>query len=368
MSQDDYELWLSDAAVDPQWDRFVESAFDGHHVQTAGWANVKALLGWKAARVVASERGTPVGGAQLLLREIPVFGAVGYVPKGPIAAKDDAALRSRLIDAVTELADSRRVRHLTVQPPNHGHDFVPLLTARDFAVSSVPVAPAVSLMIDLSPSIDEIMAQLSRKTRYNVRVGQRKGIKVREGDAGDLTTYHTMLATTAKRQGFGLYPIRYFQAMWQHLHPTGHLKLFIAEHEGEVVAGQLIVPFGETVINKLSVWSGLHGDKRPNEALQWNSIEWSKANGYRYYDFEGINRAAAEALRRNEPIPEELKQTVTSFKVGFGGAPVVFPEAYYFVRSSLVRFGYESVLPRVADSPLMEKVVGALRFGGGRVG
>jgi hypothetical protein len=177
-----------------------------------------------------------------------------------------------------------------------------------------------------------------------------------------------MLKATATRQDFSPYPLHYFHAMWRLLEPTGNLKLFLALLGDEVVSGQLIVPFGDTVINKMSVWSGSHGSKRPNEVLQWHSIEWSKRNGYHYYDFEGIDERAAALVQKGEPIPDELKQTVTSFKLGFGGDAARFPPALYLVRNRYLRWGYETVFPRISESAVIRAAVGRYRSGYGGSG
>jgi lipid II:glycine glycyltransferase (peptidoglycan interpeptide bridge formation enzyme) len=362
-----YEFRRSESAGDAEWDAFLAGVEGGHHVQTTLWARVKAVIGWDALRVIVVADGRIVGGGQLFLRTVPLIGAVGYVPKGPVVSVDDPALRSQLIDSLMEEARLRRVRHLTIQPANNGHAFTQNLADRGFRPSAVPVAPQTSLVIDLGADIATIFAQLSSKTRYNVRLGERSGIKIREGGEADLSTYYRMLVTTGDRQGFTVYPEEYFTEMWQWLRPHGYVRLFLAEYEGDVMSGQLVVPFGDTVINKLSVWSGRHGSKRPNHTLQWHAIEWSKANGYRYYDFEGIDRRAVESARENEPLPQSLKQTVTSFKLGFGGEPVLFPSAQYHVGNALVRWGYESVFRRVSDWPLVKKAVGRFRSGRRRI-
>jgi peptidoglycan pentaglycine glycine transferase (the first glycine) len=362
-----YALRRSDTAEDPGWDRFVAGIDGGHHVQTALWARVKAVVGWDAVRVVVETDGRIVGGGQLFLRSVPFIGAVGYVSKGPVLSVDDRTLRSRLIDSLMEEARLRRVRHLTIQPANNGQVFTQELADRGFRPSSVPVAPQTSLLVDLEADIETLLAGMNSKTRYNVRLGERKGIRVREGDEGDLSTYYRMLVTTGDRAGFTVYPEEYFTEMWRWLHPHGYVRLFVAEYQGEIVSGQLVVPFGDTVINKLSVWSGSHGSKRPNHVLQWHAIEWSKANGYRYYDFEGIDHRAVEAARENQPLPQSLEQTVTSFKLGFGGEPVLFPNAQYHVGNPLIRWGYESIFRRISGWSPVRKAVGLFRSGRTRI-
>src|SRR5262245_16348561 len=112
-----YQIRLSQATEDPDWDAFVAQTPGGDHVQTSLWAQVKAAANWRAARVVVAHGQTVVAGAQLLFRPLPLAGAIGYVPKGPLVAVDDPALRALIMDQLVHAARALHVRYLAVQPP-----------------------------------------------------------------------------------------------------------------------------------------------------------------------------------------------------------------------------------------------------------
>lgn len=352
---------VTEGPDDPEWDQFLAQVPGGHHVQTSLWAHVKAVSGWEAVRIQVTDAGQLVGGAQLFTRRLPLVGRIGYVPKGPVLAIPDPEVGARLVTEIMALSDSRGVRHLTIQPPNNGHAFSPLLAEHGFRPSAVPVAPPASLILDLDQDLDDLMAGLTAKTRYNVRLGKRKGLEVREGRFGDLPRYHDMLVSTGQRQNFEVYPRRYFEEMWKWLQPHGYMKLFLVTHGDEIVSGQVLIPFGDTVINKLSVWSGRFGSLRPNHFLQWHAIEWSKLNGYRYYDFEGLDPRIVDALHNDREVPESFQQSVATFKLGFGGTPVMFPPPQSSVSSSVVRFCYEVLFPKVSHVSFVKKLVGRFR-------
>ncbi len=132
--------------------------------------------------------------------------------------------------------------------------------------------------------------------------------------------------------------------MWAAFEPDGHLALLLIEREGKTLAGMLGIGFGDTFTNKLSVWSGEFGSDRPNEALQWCAIRWARSAGYRYYDFEGIALSGALALAIGDGLPDGLRDTVTSFKVGFGGVPVITPNAMYRVSNPVAAWAYGHVI------------------------
>src|SRR5437867_1763664 len=136
---------------------------------------------------------------------------------------------------------------------------------RGFRPTWLEPQPAHAVLIDLSRSLDELLAGMKGKTRYNLRLGQRKGITVREGTESDLDTFHRLLVATSQRQGFSIQSRSYFAEMWRIFAPPGHLKLFMAEYEGEAISAALTIPFGDTVTYKRGAWSGRQSNVHANE-------------------------------------------------------------------------------------------------------
>lgn len=358
-----YQVHVSHESQDPGWDAFLAETPGGHHLQTSLWAQVKALHGWRVARIVIRREGQIVAGAQLLIRPLPMAGAIAYVPRGPFVAWDDPVLDKLVIDTLHQVVKEQRLQYLAVQPPGHAAALASRLPARGFRPSSVELAPTATVILDLTLDLDEILAQMKKKTRYNVRLGQRKGIVVREGTERDLPAFYRLLLATSRRQQFSPESEPYFTRMWRLLEPHGYVKLFVAESGAEAVSAALVVPFGDTVIYKRGGWSGHYGGHCPNEVMHWSIIKWAKANGYHYYDLEGIDTETARRVINGEPLENTMERTVTSFKLGFGGQVTVFPGAYEYVYNPVVRWAYNTIYPRIAGTSWGLKVVNLMRGG-----
>src|SRR5262249_25225327 len=136
-----YRVTVDSATHDPAWDAFVAITPGGHHAQTSLWAQVKAVLGWEATRIVVREGDTIVGGAQFLTRAIGRAGPVGFAPRGPLLASADPKLLDEVQRAMMALGREQRVRYLKVQPPTDRHDLVDALRARGWAPSAMEAAP-----------------------------------------------------------------------------------------------------------------------------------------------------------------------------------------------------------------------------------
>ena len=115
-----YQIQVSDEAEDLEWDAFGAGASGGHHVQTSLWGQVKALLGWRTVRVMVRREGERVAGVQVLIRQLPIGGAAGYVPQGPLLALDDPLLGDLVISELGHVARVNHLKYLIVQPPRNG--------------------------------------------------------------------------------------------------------------------------------------------------------------------------------------------------------------------------------------------------------
>jgi lipid II:glycine glycyltransferase (peptidoglycan interpeptide bridge formation enzyme) len=352
-----YEVHTSNATHDPAWDAFLAGTPGGHHVQTSLWGQLKAAFGWDVARLVVTEAGRIVAGAQLLTRPLPLLGSVGYITKGPLCAEDEPALHQLVIAELLRLAEQRHVAYLIVEPPNNGASLAAPLIAAGFRCSRIEVAPTATLIMDLALDLPELLKRMKRQTRQNVLRAEREGITVREGSEQDLLTFYRLYLSTGRRQRFAPYPQEYFAAMWRILGAAGHAALLLAEYEGEAVSALLLIPFGDTVLAKTLGWSGEHGNRRPNEALFWAAVRWAKAHGYRRFDFEGLEPNVARAILDGQPLAAAMEHSPSFFKIGFGGQIVLCPPAYVRARSRLLRLADRQIIARAEHWPAAQTML-----------
>ena len=284
------------------------------------------------------EEGRICAGAQILIRGMPGIGRIGYVPRGPLVAGERIDIAAALIAELKDVAKAQRIRHLIVQPPRTGQWMAEQLPDWGFARSALSVAPTATILLDLAPDTDELLARMSKSARRHIRKGEREGISIREADHNEIEVFHSLLMTTGERQGWSPQSLEFFESMWKEFHPQGHVRIFLAEYESRVVSAHLVVPFGDVMLSKLSAWSGDRSAPYPNETLEWFMIRWAKEHGFRYYDFEGFDRAAAEELRQSDQ--ESRSESMDHYKLKFGGDVVLLPPAFDYFPSGLVAATY----------------------------
>lgn len=331
MANPNLQFVISEALEDPEWDSFVANVESGHHVQTSLWAQIKHTLGWKPLRIIVKDPSGIAAGLQMLVRSYPLLGKVGYVPKGPVFVHQETELINSILGVSKNECQARKINFLVIQPPNNA-DFIPdQLIKNHFQRSSMELAPTASIVIDLAPDEENLLSQIHKSTRNNIRFGLKKGITIHEGTIDSLKSFYDLHIFTSQRQNFLPYPYLYFETLQNILGPKGYFQLLFVEYNDQLVSTLLLIPYRDTVITKLCGWSGLYDKLKPNDVLYWAAIRWAKSHGYRFLDLEGINREGASLVLQGEPLPERLMHSPDHMKYKFGGKVVLYPDAYDYV-------------------------------------
>lgn len=239
-----------------------------------------------------------------------------YSPRGPLGNAEAALSDLKKFQTDHSIIFSR------VEPPR----------ALDLPRAIKDVQPVNNWLLDLTKTEEELLIGMKPKTRYNINLASRKGVVVREGTQTDLLNVWKLLLETASRNGFALHPQNYYWLMWDYLH-SAHLKILIAEYQGQVLAAMLLTLFGETA-------TYLHGgsslklkDTMAPYLLHWEAIKIVKRLGYKYYDFGGVAPAGQE---------RHAWVGITRFKKGFGGFEVVYPGSFDLIFSPIWYNAYKN--------------------------
>ena len=178
------------------------------------------------------------------------------------------------------------------------------------------------------------------KTRYNVRLGSKKGVSIRLGGVEDVDALYAMYDETARRDGFIIRPIDYYRDAWSSLILAKLAQPLIAEIDGEAVAGLIAFRFGSRAWDMYGMSRDAHRDKMPNHLLQWEAIRWARSMGCTVYDWWG----APNELSESDPM-----WGVYRFKEGFGGKLTAHVGADDFAVSKPWYWVYSVAMPRVLD-------------------
>ena len=307
---------------DAEWDSFVAASPKGHILQTSLWGTLKTRFGWEVDRVEVVEGGVLVAGAQVLYRFIPTkLLSVAYVPMGPIVDWNDSRVVSVMMSALSRNARRRRALYLKVEPDRlDDSDLVMSLTEHGFR-SAETIQPRRTIVLRLDCEEDEILARMKPKTRYNIRLAQRKGVAIRDGTLSDVTAFVQMLQDTGRRDGFSIHSADYYRAAYDLFVPHS-ARLLLAVYQGAVLAGMMVFVLGRRAWYMYGASSDHYRNLMPNYLLQWEAIKWARERGCLTYDLWGIPDQEEEVLEREFPSRSDGLWGVYRFKRGFGGQVV----------------------------------------------
>ena len=312
------------AAQREEYNNLVRSIPKGHILQSYEWGDVKAATGWEPIRLLVKEDGLAVAAISILKRKLPgALYCIFYAPRGPVADLQNKQHLDFLWQAVRKLAAEHKAIFLKIDPDVLAKDqeFGKYLLSRGFQPAQTSegfegVQPRFVFRLDLTPSIDQLYTDLVGKTRYNVRLAQKKGVQIRANcTRDDLQVFYQVLLETARRDRFLIRAYSYFEEIWEHLVERGLAKLFVAEYEGKVIAGTLAFIFGDKTWYIYGASSNQHRNVMPNYLLQWTMIEWAKEQGCTLYDFRGVPGDVGE----DHPL-----YGLVRFKKGFNGVYTEF--------------------------------------------
>ena len=316
------------------FDDFIARFETGDLLQSFEWGELKGRGGWRPVRVVAERDGEIVAAASLLKRGIPkTKRCIMYAPRGPVLDTHDAELVTAFSAYLRQTALKHKAILLKIDPPVpvedteseanlRGAGFT-LLTSDGFGGTQ----PKCVMQLDLGLPLDELMATFKEKWRYNIRLAERKGVTVNlDCTREDLPAFYTLLKETARRDGFLVRSLKYFEDMWDLLVPAGYMRVALTYYEGKPVAGAVAYLFGDKAMYTYGASSNEHRNVMPNHLMQWTLIKWAKESGCKWYDFRGVSP-------RRQPDANDHLSGLNRFKEGFSPRFVEYIGEYDMVLS-----------------------------------
>lgn len=325
-------------------------------LQTPAWGEVKRE--WRAESLGWFDGDTIAGTALVLYRQAPrIRRYLAYIPEGPAIDWADAAKNglARWLDPLVGHVKGRGAFGLRIGPP---------VEVRRWSTPTVKAAladDATSRLTDIAPDAtspdggaiadqlrelgwrqqtseggftagqpqfvfqlplagrgeDDLLKGFNQLWRRNIKKADKAGVTVELGTADDLPAFHQLYVETAHRDGFTPRPMQYFQGMWRAMTAEApeRIRLYLARHEGDLVAATTMVRVGERAWYSYGASSTKKRDVRGSNAVQWRMMQDALADGCTVYDMRGIT----DTLDADDPHVGLIR-----FKIGTGGEAVEY--------------------------------------------
>lgn len=322
------------------WNDFVANSECCNITQSYEWGELAHHLDAEAMFAgVLDDEGKLCAAMLVLISTAPVIRRTYfYAPRGPVIGEPDSPAMTVLLNFVKAEARKRGAFMLKVEPSVADDDARWLVALQKHGFQPTPYASHVrhEWVLDLRPDEKTLLAGMKEKWRYNIRLAGRKGVTVRRGQGSvDLDTFYRIYQTTSERDQFFIHDKGHYEDVMRLFSEGDRAALFLAEYEGEAIAGIIVLTYGHWSWYMYGASSNEQRNLMPNHLLQWNGMQWARAHGCWYYNFRGIPDALEEG--------QEL-WGVYVFKRGFGGYAIRSLETHDLAYQPLVYAVYRRLL------------------------
>ncbi len=325
-----------------EYEQFVKSHDRGEFTQSALWARVKS--DWKFEAVVSrNDNGEIDGACGVYVKKMPIIGASFlYSPKGFICDIHNENVMDNLKLGLDMLAKKYKAHTIKIDPdiPMSDKNFIDYMKSRNFKQiygehGFETVQPRFNYRLSLEGKTeDELFANITKKTRYNIRYAIKKGVDIRVKGIESIDEFMELYYTTGKRDGFDTRPKDYFIRLLTALGEDA--RLYIGYYKNIPVCAAIATNYAGKCSYVFGASSNLHRNVMPNYLMQWEMIKWGLGTGCRVYDFLGIS---GDIEHEDSPM-----YGLYRFKRGFNGYVDELAGEFDYVYRPVINYFFGAII------------------------
>ena len=300
------------------WQEVIKKFPEANFLQSPAYGKMNELLG---AKVIEEDFGEK-GRALMIVRNAK-RGRYLEIPCGPLLDYKDKKTVKVVFEKIAEIAKKEKCVFVRVRPQLlNTPENLKLLAELGLRKSPMHLAAEHTVIIDLTKPEDELLANMRRQTRYEVRRAAKQGITVEKSQSEEIfKEFRKVQAETAKRQGFVPPNLRTLMAEREAF--GDNIAIYVAKtDEGKPIAYGMIIKDGKEGDYYEAASTELNRKMPGAYALLWQVMKDLKAEGYERFNLWGIAPAGQ---------PNHRYAGVTTFKTGFGGEVVEYVPAHDLV-------------------------------------
>ncbi|MGI5085179.1 lipid II:glycine glycyltransferase FemX [Treponema putidum] len=273
-----------------------------HPIQSWAWGDFKESMGAIAERIGFFEDGKLKSGIQIIFSKIPKTKyTVGIASKTVMPEQEN-------IEALKETAKKHKAIFIKVEPDifcpaQKDNHLEAVYSEAAFLKTSIgdkknfllkngakkgkPFFEKYNFLLNIEKTEDELLASFHSKTRYNIRLAEKKGVTIIDKSTEEgMEDYIRLMEETTKRQGFFNHNGEYFRQMFKIL-PKDTLRIFEAVYEEEVLTAWILFKFNGKLYYPYGASSNNHRELMPNNLIMWKAIQYGKESNCSLFDLWG---------------------------------------------------------------------------------
>lgn len=185
-----------------------------------------------------------------------------------------------------------------------------------------------NVLLDLTPTEEDLIMNISQKTRYNSRLSARKGVTVKiDNTIEGFEIFYSLLKETSERQKFLIHPKVYYKNIFEILNNHNMVAILVASIKNKPLSAWMLIHYQNTLYYPYGGSSSDDRNLMSSNLLAWEAIKYGKKIGCKLFDMWGATN--------------DEKSTwwgFTKFKLGYGGNLVEYIDTYDFVVNKFLYF------------------------------
>jgi lipid II:glycine glycyltransferase (peptidoglycan interpeptide bridge formation enzyme) len=243
-----------------------------HPLQTKSWEEFRKSWGNEVVRI---------DGNLLTLHKVPFLNKkIGIFEKGPTPTKE-------MLDSLLKFGRENNLIFIKLEPNSENSKSVVSLLRAGGAVKGKTIFTPSTFQINLSKSEDELMKSFASKTRYNLRLAEKKGVKVYEDNSDKaFEKYLKLTKETTARDKFFAHSEKYHRLMWENL--KGKIAhLLVAEYENEIIVAWILFAHDNVLYYPYGASTHKFKNVMAPNLMMWEAIKFGKKLGCKTFDLWG---------------------------------------------------------------------------------
>ncbi len=292
-----------------------------HPLQAYEWGEFRKKTGVVVVRKGIQDNGKLKTVFTVTIHPIPKTPyTIGYLPKGDFPTKE-------LLQSLKEIGRGYKCIFIQLEPNSISkNELISKIKSLGLPPSHHPLFTKYTFTLDLTKDEETLRAQMHQKTRYNIKIAQKKGVEVQEDNSQKaFREYLKLTDETTKRQKFYAHTHKYHTLQWEtlpHVAKPNTLSshLLTATFEKETLVAWIVFICNNTLYYPYGASTSTHRDKMASNLMMWEAIKFGKKNGCTKFDMWG---ALGKDPDKNDPW-----YGFHRFKQNYGAQHVEFIGSY----------------------------------------
>jgi lipid II:glycine glycyltransferase (peptidoglycan interpeptide bridge formation enzyme) len=266
--------------INHDYDQALYNSVAPHPMQAWQWGEARHAMGLPVIRLGEFENEQLKNVFQFTVHKIPGTPfKLGYLPRSVIPSE-------AVFHFLFEYGKKHNLIFIKIEPQAKAETPLPH-TQYQLIKSPHPLFPEWTQVLDLTPSEEDLLKNMKQKTRYNVRLAQKKGVTVTEmSNEEGFKIFSKLYFETTDRQHYYGHTHHYHKLIWEHMQ-KGIAHILIGFYENTPLVAYELFSFNNKFYYPYGGSSDLHRNVMAANAIMWEAILLGKKLGATEFDMWG---------------------------------------------------------------------------------